>query len=126
MNNEQLAINNEKRGLLIDGLDVSRGIAMTGGTEAGYLTVLSMFCKDAEDRLGLLQSVPEADALLQFATQVHALKSASGSIGAANVSALAAELESAGRAEDFTLIQNKLPAFAEQLTKLVNNIKTAM
>jgi HPt (histidine-containing phosphotransfer) domain-containing protein len=126
MNNEQ-----KKEFQYIPGVDTKKGIVMTGGTEERYSTVLSMFCKDAEARLPLLQAVPEAKApvepaLLSFVTQFHALKGTSGSIGAADISAIAAELEIAGKAGDLTLIQEKLPAFAEQLTELIKNIKHAL
>ena len=110
----------------IPGLDCQRGITMTGGTVSGYCTVLSMFCKDAENRLPLVKTAPETDTLPMFIICVHALKSACNSIGSANVSALAAELEAAGRTGNETLIQEKLPFFAEQLTELIMNIKTAL
>ena len=110
----------------IPGLDARRGIAMTGGKEEGYRVILSIFCKDANDRLSLLEGPPKPEALLTFITHVHALKSASGSIGAADVSALAAELENAGRAEDLALIQDKLPVFTELLGELVKNIKACL
>jgi len=85
---------------------------------------LSMFRKDAEDRLPLLQSVPTADTLLSFVTHAHALKSASASIGAAEVSARAAELETAGRAGDLAFIAQQLPAFAKQLAELAGGIRS--
>ena len=112
--------------LSIPGMDVKHGIAMTGGSETGYLEVLSIYCKDTEDRLPLLQNIPEADNMLSFITQVHALKSASSSIGCKNISSLAEELESAGRAGNLTIIKEKLPFFAMQLSELVNNIKAAL
>jgi HPt (histidine-containing phosphotransfer) domain-containing protein len=88
--------------------------------------MLPIYVKDAEKRLPMLQTVPDAQALPLFVTQVHALKSASASIGAADVSALAAELEAAGKAGDMTLIGNRLPAFAGQLAELVKNIRAAL
>ena len=112
--------------LSIPGMDVKHGIAMTGGSEAGYLEVLAIYCKDTEDRLPLLQNIPEPDAMLSFITQVHALKSASSSIGCKNISSLAEELESAGKAGDLTLIKKKLPIFAGELSELENNIRTAL
>ena len=124
---EERPMSNEQ-GLFFNlpGVDVKRGISMTGGTPELYREVLVLFCKDAEDRLPILQNLPEEDDLLTFVTQVHALKSASASIGAVNISTLAAELEIAGRAEDFTIIKDILPVFAGQLAELVNNIKTAL
>jgi signal transduction histidine kinase/FixJ family two-component response regulator/HPt (histidine-containing phosphotransfer) domain-containing protein len=112
--------------LSITGVNVEYGIAMTGGTEAGYRAVLSMFQKDAEERLFLLQAAPDMDSLPMFTTQVHALKSASASIGAAEVSVMAEELETAGKAVDWAFIRENLPGFADQLTKLIKGIDTAL
>ncbi|GHV39163.1 hypothetical protein AGMMS49546_10760 [Spirochaetia bacterium] len=107
----------------LPGVDVAKGIAMTGGTVEGYKKVLDMFQKDAEERLGLLQNPPEQDALPLFTTSVHALKSASGSIGAAELSAEAARLETAGKAGDLTLIGEELPGFAKHLAALAEEIQ---
>jgi HPt (histidine-containing phosphotransfer) domain-containing protein len=110
----------------IPGVDTAKGIIMTGGKERSYRAVLSMFRKDAEERLPALQAVPCAQALPLFITQVHALKSASASIGAADVSALAAELEAAGKAGDMALVGNRLPVFAGKLAELVKGISAAL
>jgi HPt (histidine-containing phosphotransfer) domain-containing protein len=67
--------------------------------------------------------VPETDALLPFTTQVHALKSVTASIGAMDISALAAGLEAAGKTGDMAYIQENLPTFTEQLTELVGRIR---
>jgi HPt (histidine-containing phosphotransfer) domain-containing protein len=107
----------------IPGVDITKGIAMTGGKLDTYRQVLSIFSEDAEKRLPLLQTVPEADALPAFVTQVHALKSASASIGAAEVSAVAAGLEAVGKAGDTAFIVKQLPYFAGLLTKLVAGIR---
>ena len=125
---KQMVKNNEQpeSTLIIQGLDTQHGIAMTGGNEEAYLSILSTFSKDGQDRLSLLQTQPSLESLTSFITQVHALKSASSSIGAAKLSAMAGELESAGFAKDMGLIQDKLPAFAEQLANLVNNIRAAL
>jgi CheY-like chemotaxis protein len=111
----------------IPGVDMEKGIAMTGGSMEGYFTVLSIFCKDTEDRLPLLQTastaLPTADTLSEFVTQVHALKSASASIGAADVSVRAAGLETAGKAGDMAFIQENLPVFIERLAELAGGIR---
>jgi len=104
---------------------------MTGGTLFTYKQVLSLFCKDIEQRLPLLQETPEmdplfADALPALVTNIHALKSASASIGAAEVSARAAELEAVGKAGNLALLRKDLPAFAEQLAELIHDIKKAL
>jgi signal transduction histidine kinase/CheY-like chemotaxis protein/HPt (histidine-containing phosphotransfer) domain-containing protein len=114
------------------GLDTAKGIAMTGGTLTGYRSVLSMFCKDAEKRLLFLQTAPsksaDAGAMKDFATQVHALKGALASIGAEEISAMAAELEAAAKAPavDLTNIEKQLPVFTKRLAELLSNIHDAL
>jgi len=110
----------------IPGVDMAKGISMTGGTEAFYRRVLELFNKDALERLPLLQTVPEKDALRNFITNVHSLKSASASIGAAEVSAKAAALEAAGKSGDFAFIEGNLRHFTEHLTELVKNIRASL
>ena len=110
----------------ISGVDTAKGIAMTGGTLSAYRQVLALFYKDAQDRLPLLQIMPEADTLSAFITHVHALKSASASIGADVISEEAAELEAAGKAGDFTFIREHLFSFARLLAALVKNIRDAL
>ncbi|GHV67149.1 hypothetical protein AGMMS49928_03510 [Spirochaetia bacterium] len=112
-----------KTEIVIPGVDTVKGITMTGGTVEGYKKVLSTFQKDAEERLVLLQNPPQEKDLPLFTTQVHALKSALASIGAAALSSMAAELEKAGKAGDLVLIREALPGFAEQLAALAEEIK---
>jgi CheY-like chemotaxis protein len=119
-------------GITIPGVDAKRGIKMTGGTEAGYRKVLVQFRKDAEERLHLLEIFLGASRqgveqnLAAFTTQVHALKSASATIGAAGLSARAAELEAEGKAENMTAIREKLPEFVKQLAELVEGINAVL
>jgi signal transduction histidine kinase/CheY-like chemotaxis protein len=116
---------------VIPGVDTAKGIVMTGGTVAAYTRVLSLFCKDIEERLPLLQkaldeNLPSADILPAFITQVHALKSALASIGAQTISSLAAGLEAVGKAGDIDFIRESLPDFMEQLAALGKNIQNTL
>ena len=99
---------------------------MTGGTEALYRQVLALFRKDVEDRLPMLQAMPELSALPALVTQIHALKSALGSLGAAKISEEAARLEDAGKAGDLPFIQENLSGFAERLKELTVGIDAAL
>jgi signal transduction histidine kinase/HPt (histidine-containing phosphotransfer) domain-containing protein/ActR/RegA family two-component response regulator len=112
--------------LSIAGVDVKRGIAMTGGTEAGYRKVLAQFCKDAADRLPLFAAVPAGGELSLFTIQAHALKSAAATIGAAALSEEAAALEAAGKAGDAAALTEKLPGFHEALSQLIDGIGKAL
>ena len=109
--------------LSIPGVDTAKGIALAGGSLDTYKQLLDKFCEDAEKRLPLLQSVPEADALSAFVTQVHSLKSLSASIGAAELSTMAGGLEAAGWAGDIVFIQENLRVFIENLVKLMGGIR---
>jgi len=106
----------------ISGVDTVKGISRTGGTVENYFAVLTMYRTDAEERLSILKNIPDAASLSLFTTHVHALKSASASIGADNVSIKAAELEAAARAADFRLIGDKLNDFTADLEYLINGI----
>jgi len=110
----------------IPGVDTAKGIAMTGGTVDAYTKVLAMFCKDAEERLLLLEKIHDTADLPAFITHVHALKSASASVGAEKISAQAAELEAAGKSGDTAFIRENLPDFVKRLSELAKNIQSVL
>jgi signal transduction histidine kinase/CheY-like chemotaxis protein len=112
--------------LSVPGVDVKRGINMTGGAEAGYRKVLAQFYKDALERLPILAAPPEETTAAAFTAQVHAIKSAAGTIGAAEISAEAAALEAAGKAGDTQAIGEGLPLFREHLAGLIEGIGKAL
>jgi HPt (histidine-containing phosphotransfer) domain-containing protein len=107
-------------------VDTAKGIAMLGGKPDTYRKVLSMFCKDIDERLPHLQTMPEANTLPSFIIQVHSLKSVSASIGAQEVSSNAAGLEAAGKAADMVFIREHLPDFTVQLAELEEDIRAVL
>jgi HPt (histidine-containing phosphotransfer) domain-containing protein len=124
-------------GLHLPGINVVQGINMTGGTETGYKHVLNSFYKDAEERLVwfenfLHQDISNGDHqdtgrhIGVFSTQVHALKSAAGTIGAAALSMEAAQLEEAGKKEDLAYISQGLPVFYEHLKETAAQIRQSL
>jgi HPt (histidine-containing phosphotransfer) domain-containing protein len=84
--------------------------------------VLAQFYKDAGERLPFFAKPPLEAEIAAFTTQAHALKSAAGTIGAAEVSEEAAALEAAGKSGDTAAIAEKLSAFYTLLSELVNAI----
>jgi signal transduction histidine kinase/CheY-like chemotaxis protein/HPt (histidine-containing phosphotransfer) domain-containing protein len=137
--NEQLEMNKKNEGKnklpdkdtkssfpAIPGVDIKTGIAMTGGTASAYRKVLALFCKDIENRLPLLQKTLDANTLQAFVINIHSLKSASASIGAGELSSLAAGLEAVGKAGDVTFIRESLPDLVRQLEELKKNIYAAL
>ncbi|MDR0858140.1 MAG: response regulator [Oscillospiraceae bacterium] len=110
----------------IEGIETKRGLLMTGGTEARYLEVLELFCRDADKRLEILRNTPDEDNLPIFVTQVHALKSASSNIGAVALSEMAQSLEDAGNSGDTAVIEKNLGAFRETLLSLLAKIRLVL
>ncbi|MDR1530784.1 MAG: response regulator, partial [Clostridiales bacterium] len=106
----------------IEGVDTAQGLALTGGSEANYLEVLRLFCKDAEARLKILEETPGESNISQFVMHAHTLKSAAASIGAAGVSQDAAKLEEAAARGDLEGIRQRLTGFREELAALAERI----
>jgi signal transduction histidine kinase/CheY-like chemotaxis protein/HPt (histidine-containing phosphotransfer) domain-containing protein len=113
-------------GLVIEGLDTSRGLMFTGGRMEGYVRVLETYCRDTAKRFETLSRAPDGIGLASFTTQVHSLKSASASIGADEISRMAAELEKAGKNGDADFIKANIGAFLEKLTAMTERIKNAL
>jgi signal transduction histidine kinase/CheY-like chemotaxis protein len=121
-------------GITIQGIDVKAGINMTGGILEVYRKVLASFYNDVEMRLPRLAAIPAAPDLTGFTVDVHALKSAAATIGAAELSKEAAELEAlflagakdTGMEGGLTAIRERLPLFYEHLKEMAEKIKQAL
>jgi len=111
---------------IIPNVDTAKGIAMLRGSLKVYKNILSMFCKDVDECLPKLQIMPEEENLPAFIIQVHSLKSLTASIGAQEVSTLAAGLEAAGKAAKIDFIREHLPDFTVRLAELGKNIRAAI
>jgi len=123
INITRMQTSEQNQALSIAGIDMAKGLAMLSGSQDAYRQILITFSEDVEERLTLLQNTPGADTLSAFITSVHALKSASASIGAMELSAQALGLETAGKAGDMAFIRENLPAFAKRLQEMAGGIK---
>ncbi|MDR2783317.1 MAG: response regulator [Treponema sp.] len=120
--------------LIIDGVDVKEGIKMANGSVESYLDILSVYVKDSKERYDTLcsflqtiaTSVPDPHILSIFTTQVHALKSASASIGAKTLSEEALKLEMAGRASAVEFIKQSLGLFCSNLAVIIERIERVL
>jgi len=110
----------------IDGIDVNKGIAMVGGTLELYMQTLEAFHKDGFKKIKEIKECLETDNFSLYTTYVHALKSASASIGALDLSEIAKSLEMAGNREDFTYIKLHNAQFLIALETLLNNINKVL
>lgn len=88
-------------------LNVSLGMQYCGNSAEVYLEMLTMFCNSMEEKRKKLDESLEAEEFDQYIIHIHALKSASLSIGGKIVSREAAELEKAGKQGKFDIIREK-------------------
>jgi HPt (histidine-containing phosphotransfer) domain-containing protein len=111
---------------VVEGLDTARGIANAGGMLEPYGEVLEVFCIDARGRMGGLSADRAAADPKGFVIDVHALKSASASVGAMGISKAAADLEAAGLRRDTAYIREAVAGFRDALAGIVEKIEAAM
>jgi signal transduction histidine kinase/DNA-binding response OmpR family regulator len=114
------------RRLNIPGLDTRRGKANTGGTEKGYLAILSVFCSEMRENINRIQEALETRDFLLYTTLVHALKGSARSIGAVQLGDYAAELEDAGRKRNLSSMEEKTGPLLTKLGELIEQITGAL
>jgi signal transduction histidine kinase/CheY-like chemotaxis protein len=110
----------------IPGVDIQIGLSNAGGSPNSYMSILSYFCEDMEERIPQIQEAVEKGDLPSYTTMVHAVKGASRSIGAVELGGMAAELEAAGRGGDNGIIAAKTGPLLERLRKLTGHIHSAL
>ena len=110
----------------IQGLDMKKGIFLSGGTVESFMETLSIFCKDGFEKLKDLKTYLEAKNLDLYTIHVHALKSASANIGAAKLSEKAAALEAAGERKNLEFVELHTPELFGALELLIDRINSAL
>jgi signal transduction histidine kinase/CheY-like chemotaxis protein len=96
-------------------LDTITGLTLSGGKDNIYQKILKVFLIDAEKAKSILESAINQGDLKEYTIHIHALKGATATIGARNLSELAKELESAGRHDNLDLVKTNTPIFLESL-----------
>ena len=79
-------------------LDTEKGIAYMGGSEETYREILSLYAQEEREKRELIDSLYRQGDSKNYAIEVHALKSTSLNVGAAELSGMAKELEAAAKA----------------------------
>jgi len=110
----------------IEGLDVDRGIALSGGTEKYYLETLAAFIDDVQERRNEIVQCLKDNNLPLYITHIHALKSASASIGAESLSEAAYALEMAAIRKDLHFISKNNNFFMMKIERILNSIINAL
>ena len=110
----------------VDGLNVEKGIRMTGGTVKQYRKLLTAFYGDGIERIREIKACLGTEDIDPLIIHVHALKSSLATLGGDDLSKAAGALESAGRQRDFAYIETHCAWFLESLEALLNNISAAL
>ncbi|MGN0585730.1 MAG: ATP-binding protein [Oscillospiraceae bacterium] len=87
--------------------DPDKGLAYTGGDSAAYREILALYVKKGEEKIQQIGELFDSEDWKNYVIEVHALKSTSMSVGAEKLSALAKELELAGKSENYGVIKKK-------------------
>jgi len=126
--NSQNTEKNKKTGLEleIEGLDTTKGTAMTGGTTEGYIKMLDIFYKDCLEKIDEIRSTLKEGNIQMFTIYVHAMKNACVVIGSDALSEAAHALELAGADNDLSFIETNAGVFLSNLQTLLNNINMAL
>jgi CheY-like chemotaxis protein len=116
----------EKPDIEIEGIDTRVGLVMTGGNSENYKQVLETFYSDSIDKKTQIEDALKKENPSLFTTYIHALKSASASIGALELSEEAKLLEIAGCCEDTEYIVDNINPFLQHLSDTADVIANAL
>jgi len=118
--------NSEAAKIEIDGIDINKGISMTGGTLKSYLQTLAVFHKDGIQKIEEIRKSLEDGDYHLYTTYVHALKSALANIGASGLSESAKALELAGKQKNVTFISSNNAQFLMNLEAILNSLENVL
>ena len=106
----------------IHGVDMHRSLETYGGSVEIYHNILKTYYSDIREKEETLSGLFEKRDTENFTIQVHALKSASRSVGAYDLGEDAYTLEMAGKAGDWKTIEERFPALQTALHRMVEDV----
>ena len=106
----------------IHGVDMHRSLETYGGSVEIYHNILKTYYSDIREKEETLASLFDKRDTENFTIQVHALKSASRSVGAYDLGEEAYALEMAGKAGDWNTIEAGFPALQEALHRMTEDV----
>ncbi len=93
------------------------GIFYTGGDTDAYIEILEMYVKKSAEKREYIQKLFDEKSWKNYVIEVHALKSTSLTVGSKLLSERAKELELAGKAGNYKIIEEKHAALMELYEK---------
>jgi len=121
-----VAVDEAKIDFHINGVDITRGLALSGGNARLYMDIISLVGREYTKKLDALTNHLETGDLHLYTVHVHALKAVFANIGADTISAEAESLENAGESKDIEFIQKNHGNFAKNMKLLIANINAAV
>ena len=112
--------------LEIDGVNVKKGLSISGGSLDTYLETLATYQIDVLERIDVLKECVANKDLSLYAICVHAVKGASANVGADSMAEFALSLEMAAKKGDFEYIRSRNSEFLADLSVLLDSIKGAL
>ena len=109
-----------------NGFDTDMALSFCAGDVDFYKELLGDYAEGFEERKSELDDSLKAHDLHEFEIKIHALKSASKTIGAVKLSEDAYELEKAASREDEAFINDYYGMFTGDYAKAVSDIKEAL
>ena len=101
------------------GVDINTGIGYCANDEAMYKSILEAYVEEEKTKLPNIISSYEKKDWKNYSVYVHSLKSTSKTVGAVELSRLAAELEAASKNEDVSFIEENHENAIEKYSELV-------
>jgi len=109
--------------LEIEGLDVEKGIMLSGGQSGNFLEILGVFYEDGYNKWEDIKKHINTGDIPMFTVGVHAIKGALANIGADELSEMARALEKAGQNNNLPYIDTHAMPFLNALDKLLINVE---
>ncbi len=106
----------------IKGVDVAQGVLSVGGVD-NYKQIIGVYYGDGKQKCASLLNHFTAKAILDFKTEVHALKSASATIGAMELSVMAAKLEEAAHNNNIQYIDDNIDVFLTSFEETLDGME---
>jgi signal transduction histidine kinase/CheY-like chemotaxis protein/HPt (histidine-containing phosphotransfer) domain-containing protein len=108
--------------LILPNVNVSAGLQFVSGNITSYFRVLESFRLHAPQNLHIIRTAFHDKRWKDLIIEVHAIKSVSKIIGAKQLSVLAAELEAAGKHEDYEAIHKSIEQYFSLFQAVVNDV----
>ncbi len=111
----------------VQGLDVEFGLAHLGGNAATYARILALFIDGhGEDARHFSEDLASGN-LAALSARAHALKGSAGNMGAVEVAAAAAAVQSAaGASTERETLEARCGVLIDKLTRLIDAIRSAL